>query len=102
MALKLFQIPQADNYFILSAYENGSVVLWSITINQIDSPLKDDDKRIVVDQLWNCKEHVESGGYEVEIIVEGRRKRKCVVIHIFVSHIFLWGIQISVESRYFG
>ncbi|RHZ82901.1 hypothetical protein Glove_103g71 [Diversispora epigaea] len=60
MALKLFQISQPNNYLILASYENGSVVLWSITINQIDTSSKDDNKRIVVDQLWNCKEHVES------------------------------------------
>ncbi|CAG8575406.1 7664_t:CDS:2 [Diversispora eburnea] len=68
MALKLFPISQPNNYLMLASYENGSVVLWSITINQIDTSSKDDNnKRIVIDQLWNCKEHVETLGLDISV-----------------------------------
>ncbi|CAG8483861.1 17059_t:CDS:2, partial [Acaulospora morrowiae] len=65
MALRLIQYPnnqgpQPINYLILAAYENGSVVLWSVTLGS--------DERTVVDQLWSRKEHSESAlGLDVSI-----------------------------------
>ncbi|CAG8707810.1 8963_t:CDS:2, partial [Acaulospora morrowiae] len=61
MALRLIQYPnnqdpQPINYLILAAYENGGMVLWSVTLGS--------DERTVVDQLWSRKEHSESGPYE--------------------------------------
>ncbi|CAG8475234.1 24470_t:CDS:2 [Cetraspora pellucida] len=46
------------NYLILAAYENGSVSLWSITININDSVSNEDN--VVVEKLWDRKEHGES------------------------------------------
>ncbi|CAG8776316.1 14206_t:CDS:2, partial [Racocetra persica] len=47
------------NYLILAAYEDGSVNLWSITINTNDSVSNEKDN-IVVEKLWDRKEHGES------------------------------------------
>ncbi|CAG8680683.1 11175_t:CDS:2, partial [Acaulospora colombiana] len=73
MALKFFrnlnsQDSLSTNYLILAAYENGSVVLWSVKIGKNDSPLGDDEEIVITNQLWSRKEHIESAlGLDVSV-----------------------------------
>ncbi|RIB25881.1 WD40-repeat-containing domain protein [Gigaspora rosea] len=47
------------NYFILAAYESGSVILWSIIINT-NELMSNEKNNVAIEKLWNQKEHGES------------------------------------------
>ncbi|KAF0533488.1 WD40 repeat-like protein [Gigaspora margarita] len=48
------------NYFILAAYESGSVILWSIIINTNELMSNEKKNNVAVEKLWDRKEHGES------------------------------------------
>ncbi|CAI2173318.1 15885_t:CDS:2, partial [Funneliformis geosporum] len=59
MAIKLFQHPtNKSEYLILSAFENGGVILWSFSSNK--SKDDDVDEEWFSERLWSVKQHKET------------------------------------------